>query len=265
MCRGCRCGSSKSGELHVFEELKELPSEAINTLTETGCLICQAELVYAEQSQVATCSLCGESGQSEAACAKGHFVCDRCHGLSALEMITQVCSASEETDPLLLADRLMRHQAVKMHGPEHHFLVPAALIAAYCSVKGLDDRQELLVIARKRAEEIKGGFCGFHGACGAAVGAGIACSVLTGATPLAKEGWRLSNLMTAACLTTVAEAGGPRCCKRDTYLSLQVGRDFLNHHLQANLPIGESPLCFFSSSNRECLATDCRFFPPAIP
>ncbi len=32
---------------------------------------------------------------------------------------------------MALAIRLMRLPAVKMHGPEHHFLVPAVLLAAY--------------------------------------------------------------------------------------------------------------------------------------
>jgi hypothetical protein len=67
--------------------------------------------------------------------------------------------------------------------------------------------------------------------------------------------------MTAACLTAIGEAGGPRCCKRDTFLALLVGRDFLNRHLDARLPAGKQPVCSFAANNRECLATGCRFFP----
>ena len=93
------------------------------------------------------------------------------------------------------------------------------------------------------------------------MGAGIACSVLTGATPLARDEWRLANLMTASCLTAVGEAGGPRCCKRDTYLSLIAGVEFLNCYLDAGLPMGEKPVCSFAVDNRECLERDCRFFP----
>lgn len=230
-------------------------------LHQSGCLLCGVELQYHEQAHTMTCSLCGGQFASQAACGNGHFICDQCHGLPALELIERTCLASTEKDPLRLADSLMRNPAIKMHGPEHHFLVPAVLITAYCALHGGERKGEWLAAARKRAEDVKGGFCGFHGACGAAIGGGIACSILTGATPLASEGWRLANLMTAACLTAVGEAGGPRCCKRDTWLSLATAVVFLNDHLAAGLPTSRQPVCSFSTKNRECLATSCRFYP----
>lgn len=230
----------------------------------SGCLICGADLAYRE-GETRACSLCGETGRSDVACTAGHYVCDVCHALSAMLLIARTCERSTEADPLVIADGLMRHSAIKMHGPEHHYLVPAALITAWCIGKGIEGREEMLAIARKRAADVKGGFCGYHGTCGAAMGAGIACSVLTGATPLARDGWRLSNLMTAACLTAIGEAGGPRCCKRDSYLALITGRDFLNSHLMADIPAGPPPVCSHYVQNRECLATDCRFFPSDYP
>lgn len=230
----------------------------------SGCLLCGAALVYAGQARPVVCALCGEGMVSQAVCSGGHFVCDRCHGLPALDLIEQSCRASSETDPVRLAESLMRNPAVKMHGPEHHFLVPAVLITAYCSVHGDHGKAEKLKAARHRAGDVKGGFCGSHGTCGAAMGAGIACSVLTGATPLAKDEWRLANLMTAACLTAIGEAGGPRCCKRDTYLALLAGREFLNLRLSAGIPEGKQPVCAHSDDNRECLAALCSFFPGPV-
>lgn len=232
-----------------------------NSQQRTGCLVCGVDLIYSDQPRQLPCALCSEVFLTHASCEQGHFICDRCHGLPALDMIERTCQASAETDPLRLANSLMRNPAIKMHGPEHHFLVPAVLVTAWCSVHGDERKTERLATARKRAEDVKGGFCGFHGTCGAAMGAGIACSIITGATPLARNEWRLSNLMTAACLTAIGEAGGPRCCKRDTFLALLVGRDFLNRHLNAGLPAGIQPVCSFAANNRECLATDCRFFP----
>lgn len=226
----------------------------------TGCLICGAGLVYSETPQERCCALCGGKSSSQAECTDGHHVCDSCHCLPALELIELSCRASSDPDPIRLADALMGNPAIKMHGPEHHFLVPAVLITAWCTTHGDDRKAEKLEAARKRAEDVKGGFCGFHGTCGAAMGAGIACSVLTGATPLATGEWRLSNLMTAACLTAIGEAGGPRCCKRDTFLAILVGRDFLNQHLDAGLPVGAKPVCTFWADNRECLMGHCPFY-----
>ena len=43
-----------------------------------------------------------------------------------------------------------------------------------------------------------------------------------GSNPLAKESWGLSNMLTSCALAAIAEAGGPRCCKRDSYKSINV-------------------------------------------
>ena len=52
------------------------------------------------------------------------------------------------------------------------------------------------------------------------MGTGIFISLITDATPLSKEDWGLANRMTAASLNTIAEHGGPRCCKRDSFLAI---------------------------------------------
>jgi hypothetical protein len=45
-------------------------------------------------------------------------------------MIEKVCIHSESTKPVQLAISLMNAPTVAMHGPEHHFLVPAVLLTA---------------------------------------------------------------------------------------------------------------------------------------
>ena len=75
-----------------------------------------------------------------------------------------------------------------MHGPEHHFLIPAVLLSAFYNVSGEPgEKEKKIKQARKRAENVLGGFCGFYGDCGAAVGTGIFVSVITGATPLSQK------------------------------------------------------------------------------
>jgi hypothetical protein len=202
--------------------------------------------------------------ETTATCTNGHFVCDTCHGLSAIEIIERYCCNTDEADPLQQAMQLMRNPAVKMHGPEHHFLVPAVIVSAYCNWTGKSEsKTEIILQARKRSADVKGGFCGFHGTCGAAMGAGIACSLITGATPLSHNEWRLSNLMTATSLTAIANAGGPRCCKRDVFITIQNSVAFLNSNLSAGIPVSADPVCTFSHFNRECIGVACRFHPSA--
>jgi len=207
------------------------------------------------------CRLCGSKGNAQVACESGHFVCDACHRAPAIDIIEKQCLGSDSRDPMALALDILRSPAVNMHGPEHHFLVPAVLITAYSNLAGGGTKAARLVEARKRAAQVRGGFCGFQGSCGAAVGAGIFVSVVTGATPLSKEEWRLSNLVTAQCLRAIALSGGPRCCKRNTYLAVQGAARFARRYLEAPLRIARKTVCRFHKLNKECLGESCGFFP----
>ena len=161
----------------------------------SGCLVCGAELVYATQDKDLTCFYCGAAGRTSVACAGGHYVCDTCHSGSANDLIERFCSAADSVLPVSMAITLMKDRRLKMHGPEHHFLVPAVLLAAYCNAtdRPRDEKAGLIKKARSRAEEVKGGSCGFNGTCGAAVGTGIFVSLATGATPLSRAEWRLAK------------------------------------------------------------------------
>jgi hypothetical protein len=140
-------------------------------------------------------------------------------------------------------------------------LVPAVLLTAYYNVTGDDgNKEKKLRQARKRGENVLGGFCGFYGACGAGVGTGIFVSLLTDSTPLSEDGWRLSNLMTAQSLEEIACHGGPRCCKRDTFLALQSAQAFLEENFDVSLPISEPIMCTFSDMNKQCLEGACPFY-----
>lgn len=227
----------------------------------TGCLICGRDILYSEESRDLACTICGEVVSTTAACEAGHFVCDRCHGLEAVDLIEQFCLTTELDDPIAIACILMRYPAVRMHGPEHHFLVPASLIAAYCNHRGEPGRKgELLARARERASRVPGGFCGTHGTCGAAIGTGIFVSLITGSTPLKRQEWSLSNQMTARSLMAIARHGGPRCCKRNSWLAIRTAVTFLEERFSVSLPVDGPVRCGFSEINRECLLKECPFY-----
>ena len=56
---------------------------------------------------------------------------------------------------------------------------------------------------------------------------GMFVSIIFGSTPLADEPFALSHRMTAASLARIGEIGGPRCCKRDSFLSILTAIDFV--------------------------------------
>ena len=226
-----------------------------------NCGVCGGDLVYPGKTERIACFYCREAFEASARCVKGHYVCDRCHSLKGNDLIQEFCEKTDMTDPLAMARILMSHPHIKMHGPEHHFLVPAALIAAWRNASpGAGDGRESLKKARQRAENVLGGFCGFYGDCGAAVGTGIAVSVLTGATPLSREEWRLANLMTAKSLLTIAHHGGPRCCKRNSFLAIREAVGFMREYLGKNIPGEEDLKCGYTHLNKECLKEECPFF-----
>lgn len=225
-----------------------------------GCCICGFELVYDEVPVEMKCAVCGKSLVSNAACSNGHFVCDECHSADGNGYIFRYCLHSCSINPSETALDIMKNPSIKMHGPEHHFLVPAVLISAYYNAIGKPMlKEEKLKVALNRAKNIHGGFCGFYGNCGAGVGAGIFISVILNATPLSVREWKLANLITAECLKSIALAGGPRCCKRDSYISIETAVSFLQEQLDVKLE--SSPIkCVFSSKNKQCLHEECGYY-----
>lgn len=225
----------------------------------TGCLVCGEDLVYLPGSEPMGCALCGASATSAARCRAGHFVCDGCHAAPARDVIERTCAGSDELDPVALAVRLMRHPALGMHGPEHHLLVPAVLLAAYWNARGEPGKRAAAVKeARRRAEPVAGGFCGLQGACGAGIGAGTFVALVTGSTPVVGPARGLANRMTARALDLVSRTGGARCCKRDSFLSILAAARFSTEHLGVALP-ARGPACEWSRVNRECLGDGCPF------
>ena len=222
--------------------------------------ICASPLAYHTGTHAFTCSLCGREFQSEVSCEQGHFICDTCHSSSANELIEKVCAQSDSIQPIEPAIALMKSPTVKMHSPEHNYLVPTVLLTAFYNKQGQpEEKIKKLRIARKRAKNVLGGFCGFYGACGAGVGTGIFINLITDSTPLSTETWGLANKMTSESPACIAELGGPRCCNRDTFLALKSASKFVQEHFSMTLPISDPLLYDFSHLNRECLLAECPF------
>lgn len=228
---------------------------------QSGCLLCGAELEYFAEHRTLSCHFCGTTASGTARCVNGHYICDSCHRGSAQDVIELTCNNSETRDPVSLAETLMNHPSMNLHGPEHHFLVPAVLLATYAELKGLskEEKAALILKARQRSDDVKGGFCGLHGACGAGIGTGIFVSLITAASPLSTGERGLSNRMTAESLLKIARTGGARCCKRDSLLAIFTAVQFLAAEFGILLPVKTDISCAFSQLNRECLEADCPF------
>lgn len=229
----------------------------------SGCMICGKELVYSNEVYERECSLCGKTFKTNVTCTDGHFICDECHSTDAIDVIENICNETDLTDPLELSMMLMKEPFVNLHGPEHHYLIPAVLVTSFCNQFETPElKREKLAIAKERASSVPGGYCGFYGSCGAGVGCGIFASVITGATPLTRDSWGFSNKMTGYVLTAIGEVGGPRCCKRNSFNAIIKASEFLYKETGKKLFDFENakPVCTYKNKNKECIKLDCPFF-----
>lgn len=226
-----------------------------NTFTNHSynCMFCGEELEYLQEYKDVECLYCHEKFQSNVTCKSGHYVCDSCHSMSGIDLIEKYCKETTKTNPIEMAIELMKSPSIHMHGPEHHYLVPAVLISSYYNLKkDYKTKIKKLAVAKKRAKDVPGGICGFNGNCGAAVGTGIYMSVITEATPLTKESWGLANMMTGTTLIAIAKRGGPRCCKRNSFIAIRNAAKFTEENIGIKLYDYRKgkPKCTFKSKIR---------------
>ncbi|MDV0446605.1 hypothetical protein MsAg5_04510 [Methanosarcinaceae archaeon Ag5] len=226
----------------------------------SGCFICGKDIQYFPAAKSMPCGVCGQNFETDAACLDEHFVCNDCHAQKGLATITYYAQNSLSKNPINISIEMMKSPSINMHGPEHHFLVPAALLTAYKNAGADIDLNESLAAAKQRAKNVPGGICGMWGSCGAAIGTGIFVSVATKATPLSEKEWRLANLMTSKSLNDISENGGPRCCKRDSWLAILQAIDFADEHLGVRMEKPERIQCEFHAENKNCRQEKCLFY-----
>jgi len=223
-----------------------------------GCMICGEDIIcLPDHSFILKCYYCGREEESQVFCLNGHYVCDECHRKGILGLVEQICLDSNFTDPVELAQKIFDLPGLHMHGPEYHSIIPAVIVAAYENSqnnKKTRDIQEAI----KRGRDIVGGICGSHGACGAAIGVGIAYSIIHKVTPFSLEERGAANKMTALALLEISRFGGPRCCKRDGMVAIETAaKHFDGFAAKTN---GQY-VCNQFKDNKDCLKKKCPYFP----
>lgn len=221
------------------------------------CLICKAPLEYLETGELMECAICHKKEISKTRCINGHYVCNECH-MQGLDEILGLCLNETSKDPIHIIEEMMSMPFCHMHGPEHHVMVGAALLTAYKNAGGRLDLEKALLEMMERGKSVPGGACGFWGACGAGISSGMFIAIISGSTPLKNEPFALSHKMTAKSLSAIGDIGGPRCCKRDSYLSILSAIDFVKENLGIEMEKSEV-ICSRSVHNNQCIGKRCPF------
>ena len=221
------------------------------------CLICKAPLEYLETDVLMECAICHKKENSKTRCIHGHYVCNDCH-TACLDPNIGHCLAETSRNPIEIIEKMMALPFCHMHGPEHHVMVGSALLTAYKNAGGDIDLHAALTEMMNRGKKVPGGACGFWGACGAGISTGMFIAIISKSTPLAQEPFALSHQMTAKSLGEIGAIGGPRCCKRDSFLSILAAIDFVKEHFDVEMERPEI-VCKYSVRNNQCIGKRCPF------
>ncbi len=225
----------------------------------SGCMVCGADIEYTAEEREVRCEFCGRVMQTSTVCVNGHFVCDKCHLGSGPGIIERICTTIDETDMIALMQRIRRHEAIPVHGPEHHAMVPGIILACYRNCGGQVSDEQIRTAVRRGAE-VAGGYCGFMGVCGAAVGVGVAFSVIMECNPYKGAERKAVQSAVNAALSDIAALEAPRCCQRDSYLALKSASKISTKYLGMKIPAEKKLVCAQISQNAECIGSKCPLY-----
>ncbi len=163
-------------------------------------------------------------------------------------------------NPVEIFDRMAAKDYISIHGPEHHILDGACILAAYYNAGGGIDLEESLERLLEEGLKMPGAMCGHWGVCGAVASIGAVLSIIDGTGPLSDDGtWGDHMVYTSGAIGELGRINGPRCCKRDAMIAFKHGVDYINRHYGVHLEY-EDRRCGFHARNRQCIAEKCPFF-----
>ena len=174
--------------------------------------------------------------------------------------IIEVCLQEKSKNPVVIFNQIAQMDFVRIHGPEHHILDGAALLTAFYNAGGKIDLENSLKELMQRGMQMPGATCGMWGVCGAVSSMGAALSIIDGTGPLSSDAsWGKHMEFTSKALYSLSKTGGPRCCKRDAFLSFQQAIEFINDNYDVELE-SDSIECLFNEKNEQCIKEKCPFY-----
>ncbi len=177
--------------------------------------------------------------------------------------IIELCLQEKSKNPIDIFNKIAQMDFIRIHGPEHHVLDGAALLTAFYNSGGKLDLPASLRELMQRGLQMPGATCGMWGVCGAVSSMGAALSIIDGTGPLSTDAsWGKHMEFTSKALCSLSQVGGPRCCKRDAYLSFQKAIEYINENYDVELEY-RTVACSFSAKNEQCIKERCPFYNSA--
>ena len=195
-------------------------------------------LEYHNKIKKLTCHRCGITEYANISCSDGHYICDKCHGADAFNIILEHVILSESKDPLHIAEELMSMKNdVPMLGCENAWIAGGSLMAALRNEGSIEIQNDQIaeVLNRTRNQAI-GGYCGLTGVCGVAPGIGACFSVILGAACPKNMETATTMKVVGRIVNVIADETGPCCCKSFVRSSLKEAVGMVKEYLDVELP-----------------------------
>lgn len=175
------------------------------------------------------------------------------------KLIKEHVIKENSTNPIKIVKSIMHKDFINIHGPEHHYLDGAAFLVAYKNAGGIIDLPLALDELANRTIKMPGAMCGMWGVCGSSASLGACLSIINGTGPLSDDDFYKDNMeYTSLVIKKMSEIGGPRCCKRNAFLSLSYTINFVEEHYGIKME-KENIKCEFTAFNGQCIKERCPF------
>ena len=137
-----------------------------------------------------------------------------------MQMIKDICLKETSQNPIKIVKKLMKIENIPIHGPVHHIIDGYAFLTAMHNAGVEFDFPKALSDNEYYKDNLK---------------------------------------LTSLALGNIAEVGGPRCCKRNAYLSLKTAIKFVEETYGILLEDTDEK-CEFSHLNQQCIKERCPFY-----
>ena len=223
------------------------------------CSVCDSDVLYNPEMQMAKCSICGKEEMTYILCEEGHYVCADCCAKEVMDNIRKYAPQVKYKNPVDVGEYMLAKCGLSGHTP--HTIAAVSFLIAVKNLTGHltdDDIEEGI----ERAYKIPAGWCGYYGACGAGIGLGVAFSVILRATPSSDKERSLANIATSDALRRIAKLGGPCCCVASVRAAMIESLHLSEKYLNLKFPsrTHATKKCWASNLQHNCKHEKCAYF-----
>ncbi|MEG2342167.1 MAG: DUF5714 domain-containing protein [Bacilli bacterium] len=178
-----------------------------------------------------------------------------------LDLINTDIINETSKNPIDILEAITKNGYIDQHGPEHHFLIGACFLVAFKNSGGDISIKDALHNLRIRCLATpEDQICGYWSYCGAVYSLRTALSIIFEAEKLPDaQSYIEQDEFRKILNQEIGSIDGPRCCKRNGYISLIYAVKYMKEKYDVNMEV-HNIVCKHSLDNPECFKEGCFFY-----